>query len=94
MLKDLLGEILKDKKQKAMTVTINIEPSKETPEEEMDAAGMAPMLKEEESEEKDEKEIDETALLNGEEDEIKGKLKKGLAPRGLAERAKMNLLDK
>lgn len=93
MIKDLLGEILSAKKGKAMTVTINIENEQpETEEEGLKKAGMAPELKAEGEEQPEE--MDKMSLLNGEEDEMAGKMKKGLAPKNLAERAKMKLLEK
>lgn len=95
MIKDILGEILDAKKGKA-TVVINFgeieqEGKEGTEEEELKKQGLAPVLKDEESDKAEM--MDEEAIMNGDEREMMAKKKSGVKPRNLAERAKMELLD-
>jgi len=90
MIKDLLGEILEAKKGKA-TIVINVQPEHESEEQEMKKQGMAPVLKDEKEDESEE--MDSKALVNGEEDEMLLKKKKGVVPKNLAERAKMMSME-
>lgn len=90
MIKDILGEILEAKKGKAFTVTINVEPEKETDDEAMAKQGAAPMLKEEKKEEGD---VDKDILMNGEEHDMLRKKREGEKPLNLGQRAKMMSLE-
>lgn len=90
-MQDILGKILEAKKGQSMTITINVEPEHETQEEALKKQGMAPELK---GEEKAEPEEDiGAAIMNGEEDEIALKKKRGIAPKGLSDRVKMAMND-
>lgn len=90
MMKDILGEILNAKKGQAMTVTINIEPNEQSEEDKVKAEGLAPAL-----EDKDAKvENESPELMDGDEkDAMKRKMKGGLKPQGLSDRAKMYSLE-
>lgn len=90
-MKDMMKDMLEERKKKALAVTILIPMNKgeekndkeeEKDEKEMD---LAPKLKED-------KEVKD-AFMGGAEDELRRKKKSGMKPRNFEERASMEMLE-
>lgn len=86
MKKDILGELLDARKDKAIEIVIKLDPmgEEESEEQQLEASGLAPVGK------------DESADMLMDEDEqrvMKKKKKLGQEPKNLSERAKMYSME-